>query len=301
MEKKVQKKNNYLTIFNLILFSLTLPSMIFCLNSIEWYMQVIGYGAIVLFTFSSIIFNYLNKVSLSRTAFILNLVAFFIIGGLTILNLFGLFENFSNIDDIKKLILDSGSFGYLVYVTLQLLNVVILPLPGFIFIIAGIAIFGAETTFYLTVFSFILGSIISFYIGRIFGQKAVNWCIGEDLTNKYKNLLGKKGDLLFAIMQFLPFFPDDILCMVAGLTSMKFSYLLVIILIAKPLYVGTVCFLGSSTILPFSGWGIPIWILIFAIIIVGFIAFCKYQNKIENFLQSITSKRKKGKTKSKNK
>ncbi len=274
-----------------------LIAMIFCLNSIEWYMQVLGYGAIVLFTFFSIFFNFINKLSLAKTAFILNFVAFFIIGGLTILNLFGLFENFSNINNIKKLILDSGNFGFLVYVILQLLNVVILPLPGFIFIIVGIAIFGAKTTFYLTVLSFILGSIISFYIGRIFGQKAVNWCIGEELTNKYKNMLGKKGDFLFAIMQILPFFPDDILCMVAGLTSMKFSYLLVVILIAKPLYVGAVCFLGTSTILPFSGWGIPIWILIFAILIVGFIAFCKYQDKIENFLQSITSKRKKGKNK----
>ena len=129
-----------------------------------------------------------------------------------------------------------------------------------------------------------IGSTIAFFIGRIFGKKVVTWCIGEESMEKYANVVGKKGNALFVIMQVLPFFPDDILAMLAGLSPMSLTFFFVSMLIVKCLYIGIVCFMGSGSIIPFTGWGIPVWITIFVLIVIAFILFCKHQEKIESWL-----------------
>ena len=39
-------------------------------------------------------------------------------------------------------------------------------------------------------------------------------------------------------------------------------------------------FFGSGQIIPFSGWGIPVWIAIFCITLVLFLLLNKYKNKL---------------------
>ena len=92
-------------------------------------------------------------------------------------------------------------------------------------------------------------------------------------------------------MQILPFFPDDMLCMIAGLVRMKFSFFVVAMAVAKPLYIGSVCFFGSGALIPFSGWGIPVWLAIIALLAVGFGVFCKYQTRIENWFARLTRRK----------
>ena len=46
---------------------------------------------------------------------------------------------------------------------------------------------------------------------------------------------GSKFDLVFAIAIFLPCAPDDLLCMIAGLTKMSWKRFVTIILLGKPM------------------------------------------------------------------
>lgn len=283
-------KTNWIIIVNsLLLISMT-TAMIFCLKNVEWYGQAIFYGCIFIFGIGSIVFHCLKKTSLSRSLFLLNIVVFLIIGSLTVMNLCGIFNNFKDMSKIKELILSCGNWGYVIYALLQILNIIILPLPGFVFIVIGMSIFGPMNTFIVTYISTLIGAIAAFMIGRVFGQKAVVWCVGQESTDKYKKMIGAKGNVLFVMMQILPFFPDDILGMVAGLTSMKFSFFTISMILIKPIYIAFVCFLGTGSIIPFSGWGIPVWIAIFAVFALVFILFCKYQAQIENWFRKIGKK-----------
>lgn len=285
------KKQRYLLYSSILMLvaSVTLISL-FLLNN-EWYIILLGYGAAAVFSVGSVAFYLAKRIDISKILFVFNILVLFIVALLSTLTAFGILDTISNTERLREVILSAGSLGYIIYSLLLILNVVVLPLPGFILPLVGVAIYGPLRASIITYICYVVGSVISFFIGRAIGRRAVVWCIGEEATEKYQNMLGSKGNFLFIIMQLLPFFPDDILCMVAGLTKMKFSFLLVSMLVLKPFYILPVCYLGGGSIIPFSDWGIPVWILIIAIFGAAFILFCKYQDKLEAFFARITHKK----------
>ena len=125
-----------------------------------------------------------------------------------------------------------------------------------------------------------------FRSGRLFGKRAVVWIAGGDTVEKYTSYIGKKGKVIFLLMQILPFFPDDILCMVAGLGSMNFAYFITVMIAVRPAIIALYCFLGNGSLIPFSGWGIPVWIAVFAVCIVLAVLSLKYGDRVEKWLIS---------------
>lgn len=203
---------------------------------------------------------------------------------------FGLGDLFSDQENIRALIQKAGIWGMALFFAIQLLQVIVLPAPAAVFHLAGTLLYGPHIAFLLSSVSVIVGSVIAFFIGRIWGKRAVVWCIGEEATEKYTGMLGKHGNALFVIMQLLPFFPDDILCMVAGLSSMRFSFFLPTVIIVRPIFIAFVCYFGTGDIIPFHGWGIPVWIGIFVVFGVAFLLYTKYQDKIEDKLKKVFTK-----------
>ena len=93
-------------------------------------------------------------------------------------------------------------------------------------------------------------------------------------------------------MMFLfPFFPDDLLCIAAGMTNMSYAQFFVIMLITRPLNIMTMegTFKGISAI-PLTGYGIPIWIALISITLLIVVLAFKYSAKIENFLMKFFEK-----------
>lgn len=284
---KDNKQAILILVIDIVLGLIMTAIMVFFLNTVEWYLKLLAYGCIGVFTLSCALFVALKKESLYKSLFVCNVVTLVFIATFFILNLMGLFDSLNDLGKIKELILSWGAYGYILYVLLQLFQVVVLPAPGFIFYLAGVAIYGPVVAFIMSYSSVVLGSVIAFYIGRLAGKPVVYWCVGKEATEKYLDLLGNKGNALFFMMQLLPFFPDDILCMVAGLTKMKFKFFIIVMLLVRPVYIGVVCFLGTGELIPFSGWGIPVWIGIFLLCAVAFLLYCKYQTKIEEAFKNI--------------
>lgn len=244
----------------------------------------------------SIIAFIIDKQAILKSAFILlilaviTLVAFILLGELG-----GLNEYETDTEKIEALALkieNTGAWGMLVFFVLQILQIVILPLPAAVCYIPGTLIWGPLVATLLASAGVLAGSLIAYFIGRIWGRKAVVWIAGQEACDKYSAYFGKKGKIIFVLMQILPFFPDDILCMIAGLTSMNFPFFLVTMVIVRPLIIAAYCYLGSGTLIPFSGWGIPVWIAIFAVCIVLAVLSWKYQDKFENWLVSKFGKKK---------
>lgn len=280
-----KKQRIIINIMNIILGVIMVLGMIFLLDKLESFLKIICYLCIFFFTLATPILIYKNKEALSKTCFLLNVITFIVLGTMFILNITGLFENLNDVGHIKDLIKKSGPWGYLVCFLIQLLQVVILPAPTWIFVLAISAVYGTLQSFIISTTAVLVGSYICFYIGRKLGQKAVIWCAGEESTIKYTKIIDKKGKVPFILMQLLPFFPDDILCMVAGLSTMNITFFSIIMFIVKPLNIGIICIFGSGSLIPFSGWGIPVWL----ILILGLIILCYYyfknQDKIDNYIK----------------
>ena len=196
----------------------------------------------------------------------------------------GIIKKIGSINALREYISEFGSMAVFLYILFCFLQVVILPVPGSVTVAAGVALFGPLKC---SIYSFIgitLGSITAFAIGRWIGEKAVKWIVGEDTLKKWLEKLKGKDYLILSIMFLLPLFPDDVLCFVAGLSSMTWPYFLIMITITRASSVlGTAYSVG---LIPFTTWwGILIWLIIGALIVLAFWVVCKYSDKIDNFIK----------------
>lgn len=246
----------------------------------------------------SLVTFFWNKLSILKSAFVLLILAIVVLIAFIVISEVGHLNDYESdeekINGLVKIISDTGAWGMVVYVIIQILQVVILPLPAVVCYVPGSIIWGAPMATLLASIGVIIGSVIAYFIGRIWGKKAVIWIAGKETTEKYSAYFGKRGKGIFVIMQILPFFPDDILCMVAGLTSMNFVFFIIVMCTVRPAIISVYCFLGSGDIIPFSGWGIYVWVAIFAVCIVLAVLSFKYQDKFESWLVSKFSRKKKG-------
>ena len=190
----------------------------------------------------------------------------------------------AKIERLVEIIRGAGGWSIAVFVLLQILQVVILPLPALVCYIPGVVIFGPLYATLLASLGVIAGSVINYFLGKVFGKKLVCWIAGKETTDKYAAYFGKKGKVIFLLMQILPFFPVDILCMIAGLTAMNFPFFLAVMVIIRPMIIAAYCYLGNGSVIPFSGWGIPVWIAIFTVCIVLALLSLKYQDRVEKWL-----------------
>lgn len=193
----------------------------------------------------------------------------------------GLSDKFNDFDALKSFIVGSGFWGYSIFICLTIFEIVVLPIPSAVTILLGVALYGPTLCFILSTIGTMLGSLIAFALGKVFGRRLCNWMFGEENTEKYAKLVGQKGRFVFIIMLLFPAFPDDMLCMVAGITDMTYLYFTVVCLLTRPVMIGITAYLGSG-IIPFSGSGIPIWIAIGCLMFVIFIIATRIKNHIEN-------------------
>ena len=85
-------------------------------------------------------------------------------------------------------------------------------------------------------------------------------------------------------MMVFPMFPDDILCVVAGLTNMSFSFFIITNLIARGIGLATTVWFGSGAIIPYHGWGLIVWGLLILLILTLFYLSVRYKDKIDTIL-----------------
>lgn len=185
----------------------------------------------------------------------------------------GILNKIDSLYDIKRLILKYKNRGLLIYTIINFLQVTIIPLPSSVTILAGTAIFGPFKAFIFSSIGILLGSIFAFFIGRRCSKPILYWIFGQKKVEKYQKLLSNRTQLILFLTLFLPLFPDDLICMLAGMTDIDFKSFLIISLIARSFGIACLSFFGSGSIIPFTGWGIAIWCLIaiLFITIVGFV------------------------------
>ncbi len=206
-------------------------------------------------------------------------VTFFIISAT------GIISKLTSISALRDYIASFGATAVFIFILFQFLQVVILPIPGSVSVGVGVALFGPLRC---SIFSFIgifTGSVVAFAIGRVIGYKAVCWIVGKDDLDKWLEKVKGKDYLLLSIMFLLPLFPDDVLCFVAGLSSITWTYFIIMIIITRLISVFTTSF--SLQLIPFNTWwGIAIWVLLGAAVVLAFWLVWKYSDKIDAFLKS---------------
>lgn len=144
---------------------------------------------------------------------------------------------FKDMNALRGLVGDNVILGPVIFILLQILQVVIPIIPGGISSAAGVLIFGPLMGFVYNYAGICIGSIIIFLLGRRYGKPFILSMVSDKTYNRYAGWLENQSrfDKLFALAIFLPVAPDDALCLMAGLTNISVKKFTAIILLAKPL------------------------------------------------------------------
>lgn len=144
---------------------------------------------------------------------------------------------FKDINALRGFVGHSVILGPIIFICLQILQVVIPIIPGGISSAAGVLIFGPYMGFVYNYVGICIGSVIIFLLGRRYGKPFILSMISDKTYNKYIGWLDNQSrfEKLFALAIFLPVAPDDALCLMAGLTNISLKKFTLIILLAKPI------------------------------------------------------------------
>ena len=126
-----------------------------------------------------------------------------------------------------------GLIAPIIFILLQITQVLIPIIPGSISSIVGVLVFGPIQGFIYNYIGLIIGSIISYYLSKRYGINLIRKIFKESTINKYLNK--DKFTKLFLIAIILPYFPDNLLCYIAGIGNIKFKTFIIIILLGRPI------------------------------------------------------------------
>lgn len=142
---------------------------------------------------------------------------------------------FTSVSSLQKFLKAYGIWAPLIFMLLQIIQIVIPVIPGGITTAFGVVMFGPLWGFIYNYISICIGSIIVFFISRFFGKEIVLSIFGQEVFDKYgKWINNDKFDRFFAWAILLPVAPDDFLCYFSGLTNMDFKTFIKIIIFCKP-------------------------------------------------------------------
>ena len=192
----------------------------------------------------------------------------------------------TSVEGLRALIAKCGAWGWVAFIALfTICSTLLCFMPGTsaTFIAVSILLFGAWKGFIISTVSVFLASSFMFLIGNTLGEKVVIKLVGEEALRKAQNLLDMKSKMLLPLMFLFPVFPDDALCMVAGMTKMKYWYFAIVALIFRTIGIATICFLGSGFI-NWAALSIVDWFVLINMCAIDMFLIFKYQDKIEKFI-----------------
>lgn len=183
----------------------------------------------------------------------------------------------SSMDNFRDYIRASGSWGPLVFIFFQILQIVIAPIPGEVVQIAGGYIYGIGLgTLYITI-GMLAGTAIAFYFTRFVGRSLVIRLL-EKRNSKWLVLMKdeKKLSAVLFIFFIIPGLPKDLLVYVAALTPIRAVRFFTLLLVGRLPWIIASVAVGSTIHLEQYGTTIVLSILSAIAFILGYI----YRDKL---------------------
>lgn len=149
---------------------------------------------------------------------------------------------------LKDALNSFGWKGVLVFILLQILQVVVAAIPGEFVQLAGGYLYGSWLGTLYSLMGIITGSVIVFFIARFLGYPIVRAFVSQKNLDKFNFMMNSnKSEVAMFLLFLIPGIPKDILTYIAGLTPIKPLRFFIIITIGRlPALFGS-SVIGSST------------------------------------------------------
>jgi uncharacterized membrane protein YdjX (TVP38/TMEM64 family) len=146
---------------------------------------------------------------------------------------YNLYTFFINKRKIIHFINSFGPLSVVIFICLQIVQVIVAPIPGEINGFIGGYLYGPILgTLYSTI-GLTIGSWLAFMLARWLGLPFVEKVLNPRVIQKYDHFMEHRGTLIAFILFLIPGFPKDALSYIVGLSHMKTSTFLVVSTIGR--------------------------------------------------------------------
>ena len=137
--------------------------------------------------------------------------------------LVGWYDRLTAREGIKAYIQSWGAAAPLVFMVIQVIQVIFAPVPGEISGFVGGYVFGATRGFIYSSIGLAAGSAINFWIGYALGFRYIRKIIPQKNLEKFDRFVTHQGVIVLLGMFLFPGFPKDYLCIFLGATALPFK------------------------------------------------------------------------------
>ena len=181
---------------------------------------------------------------------------------------------FSNQERMRTFVESYGTLAPVIFIGIQILQVVITPINHYAVGILGGYVFGLWEGFVYNYIGRVIGTLIAFYLARFIGRKIVAHAVSKKTMEKYDWIFERSKFLLF-LMYFLPLFPDDELGYLAGISSMQPATFIPIMMLGHIMGSLSLAYLGNGVSIKD-----PLFIFLSLITLFGGMLFIVMYNRI---------------------
>ncbi len=159
-------------------------------------------------------------------------------------------------DQVQRLLLGLGPLAPLAYFLSEIVQVVIIPIPGQPFEVAGGWLLGLVWGSVIGSAGAFAGSLAAFHIARRFGRDWVHRHVGGGVQNRVARELRKGARMEWIIfwLMMIPNFPRDPLCFIAGVSGMRARGFVLIALLGRPVGLVPWVALGAEGVASGVAW-----------------------------------------------
>jgi uncharacterized membrane protein YdjX (TVP38/TMEM64 family) len=179
-----------------------------------------------------------------------------------------------------------GVWGPLAIVLLQLGQVLLAPLPGQAIGAVSGYLYGPWLGTLYSMIGIGLGSLILFLLARRFGRPLAVRLAGKSSLARLDELVDRGGSLFIFLLWLSPLTPDELACLAAGLTSMRFRRFLILMPLGRLPGVFVSVWVGANVAHIQPVW----WAVLFAGIALGAVVLWRWGERIQKAVLRLTEK-----------
>ena len=190
--------------------------------------------------------------------------------------------------DKNKIInfIKTSRYDQLVFIAIQIIQVVIAVIPGEISGFIGGYLYGPLWgTIYSTI-GLTLGSWLAFVLARFFGEPLLEKVVKKEVFEKFDHFMEHKGLLVSFLLFLIPGFPKDYLCYIMGVSRIPTLTFIVISTIGR--FFGTAMLSISGNIARQEQY--PLLAVVVVVAVIVSILAWRYHDKILEILKNSNKK-----------
>lgn len=175
-------------------------------------------------------------------------------------------------DRLREFLRGFGSLGPVVLVGLQVLQVVLAPIPGQLLAVVAGYLYGPWWGTVYNMIGITVGSAIAFWLSRRYGRMYVERVVSDKLLDRFDAIADSQARAGLFVIFLVPGLPDDAICFIGGLTALPLWQLVVIAVVGRAPAFFFVNLIGDSFEAGQLGVAAGLAVIVVVIAVVGYLS-----------------------------